>query len=507
MNKTILFVCAFMLSFSSVYSQAVHSEYYDPPIPFNGTADWGVDYLVSNTEPMGKTSGVYRNSNSTIYVSVPDSNILPGKSIVIMTSTNNGINWSILASISPSASIKKTKMVGRTGSDSVYCIFLYGTTVYSWNVVTNFLNAFPTYTDINDFDATMSSTNSIYMALDRYINNDIRIYGSPNGGATWPGAVFLSSTGANANIYMSGTGDTCLITYYGVLIQPDTITSAIRSVRYRESAPGTLVVVGGFLTPLVAGTSRPQFKGVINGGKAWLIYSSGTAGSMDLNCIQSNDNGTTFGAPVTINSQPGRDEYWFDARHYTLGAGGIDIIYYSDSTGGPTNITDKLYYTLANSSSPTTFFPPVQISEHPPQASAIGYTPTLIEYYDLIGDLGALWVGLQSGSPKLYYDRYSAITHVTPVGSTIPEKFTLGQNYPNPFNPTTKINFSLPAASIAVFKIYDITGKEIAELIYENLQAGEYNIEWNASNYPSGTYFYKLTSGSFSQTKKMMLIK
>ena len=91
--------------------------------------------------------------------------------------------------------------------------------------------------------------------------------------------------------------------------------------------------------------------------------------------------------------------------------------------------------------------------------------------------------------------------------SGLPKETTLYDNYPNPFNPTAKISFSLPQKSEIKLKVFDVLGREIqilAEGIYE---AGKYEVEFNASNLPSGVYFYNLTSGTNSITKKMLLMK
>ena len=112
------------------------------------------------------------------------------------------------------------------------------------------------------------------------------------------------------------------------------------------------------------------------------------------------------------------------------------------------------------------------------------------------------------------------------LGGNIPEKFKLHQNYPNPFNPVTKIKFDIasvgtvhlpvPQAGRTVrLAVYDIVGREIANLVNEKLNPGTYEVNWDASAYPSGVYFYKLTVGdastslstSFTETKKMVLIK
>ncbi|MBK7445834.1 MAG: T9SS type A sorting domain-containing protein [Ignavibacteria bacterium] len=88
-----------------------------------------------------------------------------------------------------------------------------------------------------------------------------------------------------------------------------------------------------------------------------------------------------------------------------------------------------------------------------------------------------------------------------------PERYELSQNYPNPFNPSTKINFSIPKQSFVSLKIYDMLGKEVSQLVSEIKTAGVYSIDFNALNLSSGTYFYQLKAGEFSDIKRMMLIK
>ena len=90
---------------------------------------------------------------------------------------------------------------------------------------------------------------------------------------------------------------------------------------------------------------------------------------------------------------------------------------------------------------------------------------------------------------------------------TIPTVFKLEQNYPNPFNPSTKITYSIPARSNVSLKVFDLLGSEVAELVKGEIEAGTYDISFNASNLPSGIYFYQLIAGEFLQTKKMILIK
>lgn len=93
------------------------------------------------------------------------------------------------------------------------------------------------------------------------------------------------------------------------------------------------------------------------------------------------------------------------------------------------------------------------------------------------------------------------------ISNDIPESFSLYQNYPNPFNPQTKIKFDVPKASFTKLIIYDLLGREIAKLVNEELKPGTYEADWDGSNYSSGVYFYKIISGDFVETKKMVLMK
>lgn len=89
----------------------------------------------------------------------------------------------------------------------------------------------------------------------------------------------------------------------------------------------------------------------------------------------------------------------------------------------------------------------------------------------------------------------------------VPKNFELTQNYPNPFNPSTTIEYSIPKDAIVSLKIYDVLGKEVVTLVNDQKSAGTYILNWNASNYSSGLYFYRLTAGEFTETKKMFLVK
>ncbi|MBT8383743.1 MAG: T9SS type A sorting domain-containing protein, partial [Ignavibacteria bacterium] len=104
-----------------------------------------------------------------------------------------------------------------------------------------------------------------------------------------------------------------------------------------------------------------------------------------------------------------------------------------------------------------------------------------------------------------FYDYTAGIEDET--RNTIPESFSISQNYPNPFNPTSKIKYQIPELSFVTLKVYDVLGNEVATLVNEEKPTGTNEVEFNAEGLPSGIYFYQLKAGSFSETKKMILLK
>ncbi|MCW8803115.1 MAG: T9SS type A sorting domain-containing protein [Ignavibacteriaceae bacterium] len=109
----------------------------------------------------------------------------------------------------------------------------------------------------------------------------------------------------------------------------------------------------------------------------------------------------------------------------------------------------------------------------------------------------------------LKWDSASVSITVTDVGEnpSNPSAFKLYDNYPNPFNPSTTLRYSIPEASFTSVKIYDALGNEVSSLVNETKPAGTYEVEFNASDLSSGIYYYTLNVVSFSETKKMILMK
>jgi hypothetical protein len=136
---------------------------------------------------------------------------------------------------------------------------------------------------------------------------------------------------------------------------------------------------------------------------------------------------------------------------------------------------------------------------------------------DLVATNSTLYAGIFTAPYGGFYKRVLSATSIHQIDNKIPQLFALEQNYPNPFNPSTMISFQLSANSTVSLKVYDVLGKEVTTLVNNELEAGRYSVNFDASNlsngvssnggYASGVYFYALKAGSFVQTKKMLLLK
>lgn len=122
------------------------------------------------------------------------------------------------------------------------------------------------------------------------------------------------------------------------------------------------------------------------------------------------------------------------------------------------------------------------------------------------------WYDGTSSNSKYVYLQKVSVSGTTTGGTAVeeielPAEFSLEQNYPNPFNPATKISFSLPQEGFTKLVVFDLIGNEISTLVKEKLNAGTHSVNFDAKDLPSGVYLYALSSGNYTSTRKMILIK
>jgi hypothetical protein len=114
---------------------------------------------------------------------------------------------------------------------------------------------------------------------------------------------------------------------------------------------------------------------------------------------------------------------------------------------------------------------------------------------------------INSGGYHFWTDSLQIITAIQISKEILPERFAMEQNYPNPFNPTTMINFQLQKTIDVELSVYNLLGQKVATLIHEKQNAGYHQIEWDASEFSSGVYYYRIEAGKFVETRKMVYFK
>jgi len=512
--KTVTFLVTILFLFSSVsFSQTLTPEVAIPS-GFNSVENPfipGGDNIISQHQPLGPIAIIEKQSPKTMFCAINDTLSTSNLGIVLYMSTNDGQNWGLYTyGINLRQKFERFRLV-RSGLDSVYLVFMNNSRVYIWNIYNTSGIASHDSTNIRAFDIVASSTGALYLYTDHLGTNNIRRFGTITGGFTWAQAGYVTSAGAFPTMYMSGTGDTLFMNYYGTPFGSDTTTAKIRVARYRETSPGFLSSAG-FQDLTTDPQPKHQFGSAAYKGVVWFFYTLGTTGNIDIKCRVSQNAGTSYGSVFNVAANPNVDEYWFDAKHFILTEGGIDFCFYSDSlqSGPPTNSTDKLITMFSQYSSPLNFTvwptPPPYISNHPPGWSAAGYVPQVVEIYS-DSSYGFAWVGYDGPSNwRVYFDANNLVTSLSNNGNT-PGTYELYQNYPNPFNPVTKINFDIPKSGFVTLKVYDMLGKEVQTLVSRDLTTGSYSVDFDASKLTSGAYFYKLITDRYVGVKKMVLIK
>lgn len=276
-----------------------------------------------------------------------------------------------------------------------------------------------------------------------------------------------------------------------------------------------------------------------NSGANWVIVSNGFFSTNYYGChMSSSSNAHVCGVNAIFQPLVGRTtnsgaNWSYSTFYLNTNEGNLRDIHFINSAVGFTaaNVWDGqggISYTTNGGVNWTTQLVDEALNGLDFTSDATGYAVGLNGYITKTTNKGVTWVEQVSGSSAIlrsvdFIDSLTGfavgdggvilkttnggLTSLQQVNTCIPHKYILGQNYPNPFNPVTSIQFQIPTSNFVKLKIFDALGREVNELISEELSAGTYQIQWDASGEPSGVYYYRLSAGDFSQTQKMILIK
>jgi hypothetical protein len=245
-------------------------------------------------------------------------------------------------------------------------------------------------------------------------------------------------------------------------------------------------------------------------------------GDHDVKFVRSTNGGLNWSTPLRVNNDgPGKEQF-LTAMTVDQVTGHIYIIFY-DRRNYSDNQTDVY---MARSTNGGVSFTNERISASPFTPSSAVFFGDYIDVTAHNGKIRPIWQRNQSGTQSIWTAIIDFPVGITHQNTEIPENYALFQNYPNPFNPVTKIKFNISPLPGGVSRhemsgqggfvrliVYDLLGREAATLVNELLQPGTYEINWDASNHPSGVYYYKLNvlnsdaAVIFSQIKRMVLVK
>lgn len=316
-------------------------------------------------------------------------------------------------------------------------------------------------------------------------NNEIYYKSSTDGGSSWGADIRLTNDTASSvypNLSISGQVVHVVWSDY---------RDGDYEIYYKRSTD-----VGMNWGPDTRLTNVPSFSEdaavAVSGSVVHVVWSDTRDVNPEIYYKRSTDGGSSWGADVRLTNNPAWSFYssvavsgsivhvvWEDYRD------GNHEIYYKCSTDGGSSwgVDTRLTNNVGAS-----YYPKVSVT-----GSAVHVA----------------WEDNRDGNFEIYCkcDPTGNIAGFLSNNSEIPKEFSLNQNYPNPFNPTTKIEFSLPKNSFTKLVIYDLLGREIETLVNEQLNAGTYEVNWNADKFSSGVYFYRIKTEGFSDVRRMILIK
>jgi hypothetical protein len=242
-------------------------------------------------------------------------------------------------------------------------------------------------------------------------------------------------------------------------------------------------------------------------GDIYTCWSDQRNGSTDTDIFlsKSTDSGTTWSPAARVNDDITTRHQFFVWSTIDQSTGHLWFVFYDRRS--TTNLATDVYVVKSTDGGST--FENFRVSESP-------FTPTSSVFFGDYTNIAAwkgkiypIWTRLHNGDRSSWIALVTDSSTITIAQDEIfePDEFLLYQNYPNPFNPSTTLSYQLPEAGYVTLKVYDMLGNEIGTLVNDIKPAGVHEVNFNAGNLVSGLYLYKMNSGDYEMTKKMLLVK
>jgi hypothetical protein len=454
---------------------------YNPPVrrigycySTNGGGTWSVSQLLPSPLPNHATQSdpVLTNDNNGYFYLATTSREQTNTrgETVIYRSTDNGANWLEYSTAAASSAFEDKEWIA--------CDLVPGSPYF------NSLNV--TWTRIGG-------------------SGGIKFTKSTNGGLNWsfPVNVGDNSSGQGSNVAI-GTNYYIYVVWQSSGIKFDRSTNG--GTNFGTDYQLSNVTSTGDTYPFIC----VDYSNRSTRGNVYVAWADSRQGSMDIWFQKSTNGGTNWlASPVRVNDVATNAQYWPSIQCDTNGV--LYVIYYDERISS-TQVNSYIAYstdagaTWNNQRLSDVSFPLISVNSDVRTGDYIG-----IDAFN--NKVFPVWTDDRAGTPnqEVYTANLNGLISVGTAQNNVPENFKLYQNYPNPFNPETLIKFDVPSsASDGVqvrLSIYDVLGREITVIADERLRAGTYEFRWDASNVSGGVYFCKFTAGTFTDSKKMVLVK
>jgi hypothetical protein len=438
----------------------------------NGGTTWAAPQLLPDPNPNHTSQSdpvITTDAQGNFYISSTSRQPVTGynRDMLLYKSTNNGQTFFLHSTAVPGT--------GGAGEDKEW--------IFCDPVVTNttFNNIFISWTSFGP-------------------QPGIKFRKSTNGGLNWSSTVNIgdNTSGQGSNI-CSGTVNQIYVVWDA------------GGIRFDKSTNGGTSFGTDFQLSNVSSTNGfpyicCDYSNNATRGNVYVVWDDMRGGNSDVWFQRSTNGGANWlASPVRVNDVTTNNQYWPVIQCDNSGI--LYAIYYDTRAGASAINAYVAYSTDAGNTWVNQIMSDSSFTQQQPNSDVRFGDYIQIDAYD--GKVIPVWTDQRKGYPnqEIYTANLSGLLAVNPISTEVPVSFALYQNYPNPFNPTTKIRFDLPKGSFTKIVVFDAIGREIRTIFSQVLTAGAYETEFNASNLTSGVYFYKITSGEFSETKKMLVVK